>query len=95
MAMLVLSARSAFRRPAVELTYKPETQPPGWHSRYQPVDISVRDESGREREVGPDFVTPTVTRAALTVRAGRVYRIILWYSFSGLEYELHTTLGSS
>jgi hypothetical protein len=69
----------------VELTYKPESQPPG-----QGVDISVRDESGRE--AWADFGTPTVTRVSMTVTAGGQYRIILWYAFSRLEYELQTSL---
>jgi len=77
----------------VELTYKPESQPPGWRTPYQPVDISVRDESGRQ--TWADFDTLTVTRVTMMVRAREVYRIILWYTFSGLEYELKTTLESS
>jgi hypothetical protein len=74
----------------VELRYKPETQPPGRFSTYQPVDVSVHDEYGNSRDA--DFFTPTMTRVRLRVTAGRVYRIILWYAFPGLAYELQTSL---
>ena len=74
----------------VELGYKPETQPPGRFSTYQPVDVSVHDEYGNSRDA--DFFTPTMTRVRLRVTASRVYRIILWYAFPRLEYELQTSL---
>lgn len=85
-----LLAAPANGKLTVELTYKPESQPPGRFSPYQGVDISVRDEHGRE--TWADFGTPTVTRVSMTVTAGGLYRIILWYAFPGLEYELQTTL---
>lgn len=74
----------------VELSYKPETQPPGKFGGHQAVDVSIVDEFGRE--TWADSSTPTATRASVAVTAGRVYRLVLWYTYADLEYELHTRL---
>ena len=75
----------------VELNYRPETQPPGKFGS-QGVDVSIVDEFGGE--MWADSSTPTTTRASIGVRTGRVYRIVLWYAYADLEYELTTRLQS-
>ena len=75
----------------VELRYWPETQPPGRFGS-QGVDISIVDEFGRE--AWADFATATVTRASIAATADRKYRIVLWYVYADLEYELQVTLKS-
>ena len=74
----------------VELSYKPETQPPGPFGGQQTVDISIVDEFGHE--VWADWSTATTTRARIAITAGRVYRLVLWYTYPRLEYELKTKL---
>ena len=73
----------------VELNYNPETQPPG-RLGYQGVDVSIVDEFGRE--AWADSFTTTMTRVRTSATAGRVYRIVLWYAYADLEYELTTRL---
>ena len=68
----------------VELNYKPNTQPG------QGVDVTIDDPLGRE--TWADYFQPPVVRARVSVTAGTVYQITLWYTFSGLEFELQTSL---
>ena len=68
----------------VELNYKPDTQPA------QGVDVSINDPLGRE--TWADYFQPPVVRARVSVTAGTVYQITLWYTFPGLEFELQTSL---
>ena len=68
----------------VELNYKPNTQPG------QGVDVSIDDPLGRA--TWADYFQPSVVRARVSVTAGTVYQITLWYTFSGLEFELETSL---
>jgi hypothetical protein len=72
-----------------ELNYKPETQPPGKFG-IQSVDVSIVEQGGGE--AWADFSTATTTRASITARAGVVYRVVLWYAYPNLEYELKTRL---
>lgn len=72
----------------VELTYKQDAQPAG-----QGVDVSIADPRGRE--AWADYFQPPVVRARASVTAGTVYQITLWYTFSGLEFELQTSLTPS
>ena len=51
----------------VELSYKPETQPPGPFGGQQTVDISIVDEFGHE--VWADWSTATTTRARIAITA--------------------------
>ena len=70
----------------VELNYQPNTQPGG-----QGVDVSIYDLLGR-REAWADYFQPPVVRARLSVTAGNVYQISLWYTFPGLKFELQSSL---
>jgi hypothetical protein len=73
----------------VELVYKPETQPPG-RSGFQSVDVSIIDEFGTQ--VWADSSTRTTTGARRVAKAGGEYRIVLWYTYPKLEYQLKTYL---
>jgi hypothetical protein len=73
----------------VDLNYRPETQPMGRFG-LQTVDVSIVDELGGE--AWAQFSTPTTTSARARVKAGVVYRIILWYAYPDLEYALETRL---
>lgn len=72
----------------VELTYVPDTQPPGRNGP-QGVDVSV---ISREFEVWAQFGDRTTTRVTLPATGGVEYQIMLWYTFPKLAYELRTSL---
>jgi hypothetical protein len=73
----------------VELTYVPDTQPPGKFPGPQPVDVSV---FGRNVEVWSEFRDRTTTRVTLPVTGDVEYQITLWYTFPKLAYELRAAL---
>ena len=73
----------------VELTYVPDTQPPGQFPGPQPVDVSV---FGRNVEVWAQFSDRTTTRVTVPATGDIEYQITLWYTFPKLAYELRAAL---
>ena len=71
----------------IMLTWVLETQP------NQPLDLSLMDSQGAD--AWSDYGPGPQGRLRAVVKAGSTYQLTVWYTFSGVEFELRSSFESN